>query len=196
MLHRLVNGLSSEFYAENIQQKNHNLGIVTTGGTTANISALLCARNSRLLSKENSNELSKDSLYKVLNQKGYHDIAIVGSRLMHYSVNKAASILGLGTDNIIFVGSNNEGNLDLHLLKEKIRECEKNKLYILALVGIAGTTETGEIDPLEEMGKIAQEFGIHFHVDGAWGGATMFSDKHKVKLKGIEQADSVTILWS
>jgi putative pyridoxal-dependent aspartate 1-decarboxylase len=193
MLHRLVYGLSSEFYAENIQQKNYNLGIVTTGGTTANISALLCARNSGLLSQEKSGELSKESLYKVLSKKGYEDIAILGSRLMHYSLNKAASILGLGTDNIIFIDSNDDANLDLNLLEEKIRECRRSKLYILALVGIAGTTETGEIDPLWEMGEIAQKFGIHFHVDGAWGGATMFSDKHKGKLRGIEQADSITI---
>jgi putative pyridoxal-dependent aspartate 1-decarboxylase len=193
MLHRLVYGFGSEFYTENIQQKNNNLGIVTTGGTTANISALLCARNSGLLSKENSGELSKESLYKVLNKKGYQDIVIIGSRLMHYSLNKAASILGMGTDNIVFIDSNDDAKLDLNLLQEKIRECKRNKLYILALVGIAGTTETGEIDPLWEMGEIAQEFGIHFHVDGAWGGATMFSDKHKVKLKGIEQADSITI---
>ncbi|MEO0834662.1 MAG: aminotransferase class V-fold PLP-dependent enzyme, partial [Cyanobacteria bacterium J06642_3] len=193
MLHRLVYNFKSEFYADNIQQKNHNLGIITTGGTTANISALLCARNSGLFNQEESGEFSKDSLYKVLHQKGYDDIVIIGSRLMHYSLNKAASILGMGTDNIVLIDSNDQGNLDLPLLKEKIRECKSNKLYILALVGIAGTTETGEIDPLEEMGKIAQEFGIHFHVDGAWGGATMFSDQHKAKLTGIEQADSITI---
>ncbi|MEM8722033.1 MAG: aminotransferase class V-fold PLP-dependent enzyme [Cyanobacteria bacterium P01_G01_bin.39] len=193
MLHRLVYNFESEFYADNIQQKNHNLGIITTGGTTANISALLCARNSGLFNQDESGEFSKDSLYQVLHHKGYDDIVIIGSRLMHYSLNKAASILGIGTDNIVFIDNDPEGNLDLHLLPEKIRECQSNRLFILALVGIAGTTETGEIDPLEEMGSIAQEFGIHFHVDGAWGGATMFSDQHKAKLTGIEQADSITI---
>jgi putative pyridoxal-dependent aspartate 1-decarboxylase len=193
MLHRLVYGFSGEFYTENIQRKNHNLGIITTGGTTANISALLCARNSGLLSQENSDELSKQSLYKVLKRKGYEDIVIIGSRLMHYSFTKAASVLGLGTDNIIFIDSNRQGNLDLNLLPEKIRECRRNKLYILAIVGIAGTTETGEIDSLGEMGEIARKFGIHFHVDGAWGGATIFSEKHKEKLKGIDKADSITI---
>ena len=146
-----------------------------------------------LLSKENSWELSKESLYKILSKKGYDDIVIIGSRLMHYSLNKAASILGLGTDNIVFIDSTDDRKLDLNLLKEKIRECRRSKLYILALVGIAGTTETGEIDPLFEMGDIAQEFGIHFHVDAAWGGATIFSDKHKGKLKGIDKADSITI---
>ncbi|MEL7406747.1 MAG: amino acid adenylation domain-containing protein, partial [Cyanobacteria bacterium J06558_2] len=193
MLHRLVYGYDPEFYEENIQQKNRNLGIITTGGTTANISALLCARNSGLLSQENSEELSQDSLYKILSQKGYEDIVILGSRLMHYSVKKAASMLGLGTDNIIFVDNNSDGQLNINQLREQICECRKNKLYILAIVGIAGTTETGEIDPLEAMGNIAQEFDIHFHVDGAWGGATIFSDQHRKKLEGIQQADSITI---
>ncbi len=193
ILHRLVYGFSDKFYEENIQQKNRNLGIITTGGTTANISALLCARNWGLLSKENSWELLTESLYQVLSKKGYHDIVIIGSRLMHYSLNKAASMLGLGTDNIVFIDSNDDGKLDLNLLQEKIRECRRNKLYILALVGIAGTTETGEIDPLVEMGDIAQKFGIHFHVDAAWGGGMIFSEKHKGKLKGINKADSITI---
>ena len=193
ILHRLVYNFADEFYQENIQQKNRNLGIVTTGGTTANISALLCARNRGLLREENSQELLKESIYKVLSKKGYEDVAIVGSRLMHYSINKATSILGLGTKNVVYIDSGSDGKLDLDLLVEKIRECRQKNLYIMAIVGIAGTTETGEIDPLVEMGNIAQEFGIHFHVDGAWGGATMFSERHKGKLKGIEKADTITI---
>ena len=193
ILHRLVYNFSEEFYTENIQQKNRNLGIVTTGGTTANISALLCARNAGLLSKENSTELLKESLYKVLSKKGYEDMVIIGSRLMHYSLNKAASILGLGTDNIIFVDNNSEGKLNCKQLEEKIQECQENRLFILALIGIAGTTETGQIDPLWKLGEIAEKYNIHFHVDGSWGVPTIFSDKHKGKLKGIEKADSVTI---
>ena len=193
ILHRLVYNFADEFYQENIQQKNRNLGVVTTGGTTANISALLCARNRGLLSQENSQELSKESIYRVLSKKGYQDIVLIGSRLMHYSINKATSILGMGTKNVVYIDTNSDGKLDLDLLVENIRECRNKELYVLAIVGIAGTTETGEIDPLVEMGNIAQEFGIHFHVDAAWGGATMFSERHKGKLEGIEKADTITI---
>ncbi|WP_156185068.1 aminotransferase class V-fold PLP-dependent enzyme, partial [Crocosphaera watsonii] len=124
---------------------------------------------------------------------GYEDMVIIGSRLMHYSLNKAASILGLGTDNIIFVDNNSEGKLNCKQLEEKIQECQENRLFILALIGIAGTTETGQIDPLWKLGEIAEKYNIHFHVDGSWGVPTIFSDKHKGKLKGIEKADSVTI---
>jgi glutamate decarboxylase len=61
------------------------------------------------------------------------------------------------------------------------------------LVGIGGTTETGNIDPLEEMADLAQELDCHFHVDAAWGGPTLFSDRNRHLLAGIERADSVTI---
>jgi glutamate decarboxylase len=70
-------------------------------------------------------------------------------------------------------------------------EREGNK--ILSIVGIAGTTETGHVDPLDELADVAQQLGCHFHVDAAWGGATLFSNNNRDILKGIERADSVTL---
>jgi len=58
---------------------------------------------------------------------------------------------------------------------------------------VAGTTETGNVDPLDKMAAIAQQYQCHFHVDAAWGGATLLSNQHRGLLAGIEQADSVTI---
>jgi len=66
-----------------------------------------------------------------------------------------------------------------------------NKL--LAIIGIAGTTETGHVDPLDELADVAKELNCWFHVDAAWGGATLFSERYRSKLAGIERADSVTI---
>ena len=62
----------------------------------------------------------------------------------------------------------------------------------MAICGVAGTTETGNVDPLDAMADIAREFGAHFHVDAAWGGPTLFSRTYKHLLRGIEKADSVT----
>ncbi|TKL84565.1 aminotransferase class V-fold PLP-dependent enzyme, partial [Enterococcus faecium] len=64
---------------------------------------------------------------------------------------------------------------------------------VMAIVGVAGTTETGNVDPLDELADLAAELNCHFHVDAAWGGATLLSDKYRYLLKGIERADSVTI---
>src|SRR5690606_10031509 len=77
-------------------------------------------------------------------------------------------------------------------LREKCRELQRQKIRILAIVGIAGTTETGNIDPLEALADVAREFNAHFHVDAAWGGPTLFSRQHAGLLRGIELADSVT----
>ena len=61
------------------------------------------------------------------------------------------------------------------------------------MVAVCGTSETGSVDRLDEMADIAQEIGVHFHVDAAWGGPTLFSKKYRHILKGIERADTVTI---
>ena len=60
-------------------------------------------------------------------------------------------------------------------------------------MGVGGTTETGHVDPLDELADVANELGCWFHVDAAWGGATLFSSRYRDRLKGIERADSVTI---
>ncbi|NOQ25906.1 MAG: amino acid adenylation domain-containing protein [Bacteroidales bacterium] len=192
ILHRLFYSFNDEFYSEYIQTVNTNLGIVSTGGTTSNISAMLAARNKKLLALDENNTVMQHSIYKALEKHGYDDMVIIGSRLMHYSIKKSASILGMGTDNIIYADYNKDGKLDIDNLRSIIIECNKSKKLIIAIVAIAGTTETGEIDPLVEMGELAKEFNIHFHVDAAWGGATMFSEKFANRLNGIELSDSIT----
>ena len=101
-------------------------------------------------------------------------------------------LLGIGRANIL------HASVDSHTLdpKEvlalgKAYKAQGNEL--LAIVGVAGTTETGHIDPLDELADVAQELGCWFHVDAAWGGATLFSDTYRSLLKGIERADSVTL---
>ena len=78
-------------------------------------------------------------------------------------------------------------------LRGAVRRLRERNILPLALVGIAGTTETGNVDPLEALADYAGELGCHFHVDAAWGGPTLFSDRHRHLLAGIERADSVTI---
>ena len=193
ILHKSFYSFSDEFYEYNIQKVNNNLGVISTGGTISNITALLTARNKKLFGGDAGESISSASIYSTLREKGYEDIVVLGSKLMHYSMKKATSILGLGTDNIIFIENDFNGKMDIKDLQHKINECQKNKYLIMAIVGIAGTTETGDIDPLEAIAEVAGLNNIHFHVDAAWGGTTIFSDKYKNLLEGIEKADSITL---
>ena len=115
------------------------------------------------------------------------------SRRAHYSLGKAVDLLGIGRDNLVAVETDENSRIDLQRLREESRRLQGEGMRVLALVGIGGTTETGNVDPLEAMADFAQELNCHFHVDSAWGGPTLFSRTYRPLLRGIERADSVTI---
>ena len=108
---------------------------------------------------------------------------------------KAGGLLGIGNDNVIAIDVDENNRINLDLLNKKIKEIKQdtNKTMIMAIVGIAGTTETGTVDPLVELGRICAENNIFFHVDAAWGGPTLMSEKYRHLLDGVELADSITI---
>jgi len=193
MMHRLVYNFPDDFYQQCIQQSNSTLGIVVSGGTMANIAALWCARNSSLKATDGFAGVGAEGLPAALDFYGYRSAVIIGSSLMHYSFEKAAELLGIGTRGLIRVPVGRDNRMDLIALRQAISDCRARNQHIIAIVGIAGTTDSGAIDPLTEMAEIASEEKIHFHVDAAWGGPILFSDQHRHKLAGIERADSVTI---
>ncbi|CAA6828358.1 MAG: Unknown protein [uncultured Thiotrichaceae bacterium] len=192
MLHKCFYGLSDTFYEENIQTPNRNLGLVTSGGSISNITALMIARNQALARLSKGDGLESESMHSILQSSGYKDLVILGSKLMHYSMQKAAMVLGIGKSNIIYVDFDSTGALDAEDLKKKLDYCKHNGLLVFAMVGIAGATETGHIDPLEQMADIADTHDIYFHVDAAWGGAGLFSDRYLHRFKGVERAQSIT----
>ena len=193
MMHRAIFERTDDFYYQHVQHGESTLGAVVSGGTVANITALWCARNAALGAKEGFAGVEAEGLAAALKFYGYEGAVIVGSRLMHYSFDKAAGLLGLGTRGLIKVETDREHRIDLSALRHTLGVCRRRKLLVVALVGIAGTTDSGAVDPLVEMAEIAREEKIHFHVDAAWGGALLFSQLHRHKLDGIERADSVTI---
>jgi glutamate decarboxylase len=117
----------------------------------------------------------------------------LGSSLMHYSIEKAAGVLGIGARNTVKIPVDQRNRMDVRALGEAIEHCAKHHRCVIAIVGVAGTTDCGSIDPLTEIAEIAERARIHFHVDAAWGAPLLFSERHRNKLKGIEHADSVTI---
>jgi len=194
-IHRLIYQKSQAFYDEHIQNPRTTLGCFVEDGTLANISALWIARNSLLAPKNGFQGVEKDGMYAAYKAYGIERCVILVSRLGHYSLNKAGGLLGIGNQNIISIDVDKNNRIRLDRLHNAIKEIKQgnNKTEILAVVGIAGTTETGTIDPLEKLGEICAENRIHFHVDAAWGGPTLMSDKYSHMLAGIEMADSVTI---
>ncbi|MBW4666581.1 MAG: putative pyridoxal-dependent aspartate 1-decarboxylase [Cyanomargarita calcarea GSE-NOS-MK-12-04C] len=193
MMHRQIYHFYDNFYAQNIQKNQSTLGILVSGGTTANITALWSARNKSLGAKDDFLGIEKEGLNAALRFYGYEGAVVIGSELMHFSFDKAADLMGISTKNLIRVPVDANNRANIAALRQAVADCHIQKLHIIAIVGIAGTTDSGSIDPLEEMAKIAQENNIHFHVDAAWGGPVIFSRKHQHKLAGIEKADSVTI---
>lgn len=193
MIHRLIFSRSDNFYEEHVQKQESTLGIITSGGTLANITALWCARNRTLGPQNGFAGVEKEGLAAALEFYGYDEAVVIGSNSMHYSFDKAADVLGIGRQNLIKVPTDRHNRLEVAALREKIKECCLRKRHIIAIVGVAGTTETGAIDPLPEIAEISREVGTNFHVDAAWAGPLLFSRRHKHQLAGIEQADTVTI---
>lgn len=193
MLHRLVYENDDAFYTQYMHDQNYALGAFCSGGTVANITALWAARNNAFPATEDFSGIQNTGLMGALLHYGYRGAAILVSERGHYSLKKTADVLGLGTDNIIAVATNDDNQISLPALHKKCEQLAKDKIKIMALVGVAGTTETGSVDPLDEMADIAEQYNCHFHVDGAWGAPTLFSKKYAPLLAGIERADSVTI---
>ncbi len=193
MMHKLVYGKPASYYETWTHDRNHALGVFCSGGTIANLTALWVARNQLLKPTNSYKGAYSDGLAAGLIEHGYRNIALIVSKRGHYSLRKSADILGLGRQNLIAIETNDKNKIRIDALRETLGDLKKNKTAVLAIVGIAGTTETGNVDPLDALADICEEHSIHFHVDGAWGAPTLFSDRHRHLLDGIQRADSVVI---
>ncbi|WP_448269187.1 pyridoxal-dependent aspartate 1-decarboxylase PanP [Nostoc sp. DSM 114159] len=193
MLHRQIYNFSDGFYTQHIQNNLSTLGILVSGGTVANISALWCARNASLGPKDGFLGVEKEGLAAALDFYGYKGAVIIGSDLMHYSFDKAADLMGIGTHSLMRIPADCNNRVNLQALRQTVIDCRNQNLLIIAIVGVAGTTDSGGVDSLKDIAEIAQEANAHFHVDAAWGGPLIFSEQYRYKLAGIEKADSVTI---
>lgn len=190
MLHKAVFNQDDSYYREVFSNYSCPLGLVTSGGTLANIAALQCARNQSLAP---FGDVEQEGFYATLNKAGFTKSVVIGSSLAHYSIEKSLGLLGLGKNNLISIPVDQEQKIDMRQLRQVLVDCANKRIHVSAMVGVAGTTECGSFDPLSEMADLAQEFGVYFHVDAAWGGPLIFSDKHRNLVAGMERADSVTI---
>ncbi|WP_028025402.1 pyridoxal-dependent aspartate 1-decarboxylase PanP [Enterovibrio calviensis] len=193
MLHNLIYQQDDVFYDNWMHSAEHSLGAFCSGGTVANITALWVARNAALKSDGDFKGVAEEGLFRAMKHYGYEDLAILVSDRGHYSLKKSADVLGIGRESLIAIPTDENNRIRIDKLEETITSLKRKNIKPFALVGVAGTTETGNIDPLEAMADIAEREGMHFHVDAAWGGASLLSNTQRPKLRGIERADSVTI---
>jgi glutamate decarboxylase len=170
IMHSVFYKNTTEFYGRYSDNNMTALGMVCSGGTIANISALWIARNKALGSKGDFKGVVKEGLVQALKYYKYSRAVVIGSKLMHYSFKKATDLLGLGEDELILIDCDQEYRMRVDVLELEIKRLQKENVLILAVVAVAGTTETGSIDPLTKIGKLCKLNGIHFHIDAAWGG--------------------------
>jgi glutamate/tyrosine decarboxylase-like PLP-dependent enzyme len=110
----------------------------------------------------------------------------------HNGFNKIAHMTGLGRRSLRTVPTDSNLKMNVGELRHLVEEDRKNGFAPFMVVGTAGTTAAGVIDPLPELGQFCREAGLWFHVDGAWGGSAILSPVLKHYLAGIEAADSIT----
>ncbi|MFB9903570.1 pyridoxal phosphate-dependent decarboxylase family protein [Allokutzneria oryzae] len=149
-------------------------GLITTGGSLATLSAVVAARHDRL------GELHGTGTVYVTEHT-------------HLCVAKAARIAGLRADQLRVVPVTDDHRMDAEAAEELIAADRAAGREPFLLVGTAGSTSTGTVDPLEELAGIAERNGMWFHVDGAYGGGFQLTERGKAKLRGVERADSITI---
>ncbi len=197
-IHRLIFNRSRSFYKKNIQNHTVALGNVTVDGTIANLTGLLVARNKAFPPRDRFPGIRRAGVHEALKYYKCSKAVIIVSRRGHYSIDKIARTIGIGQDNVIKVPVDPMNKIDIGNLLQVCNEIKESnrrnneKIKIISIVGIAGTTETGNIDNLPAIRNIADEYDAHFHVDAAWGGAVLLVNDYKSMLKGIENADSVT----
>ena len=157
-------------------------GHFTSGGSEANYTALICAltqANPRFAT-EGARAFAGQPVFYV-------------SRECHLAWLKIAHQAGIGRDAVRFLDTDGGGRMDCQELADTIRhDCLRGCVPIM-IVATAGTTGGGMIDPLEDCAKIARAEKLWYHVDAAWGGALVASERLRHSLDGIEQADSITV---
>lgn len=149
-------------------------GIFTSGGSMANLTALVTARRIKC-----GDDFSKAVIYL--------------SDQAHSSNIKAIRILGFKKEQIRIIPTDFEFRIGINKLKNTIAKDKLEGLQPFCFIANAGTTNTGTVDPLHEIADICEDENIWLHIDGAYGGAAILAKKGQRMLRGIERADSLTV---
>jgi L-2,4-diaminobutyrate decarboxylase len=193
-------------------------GVFTSGGTESNLMGLMLARD-QVLGGATGRRIERSGLADTrlgddapavarTGRGGFGDTRIRGGGLgdaprarifasaaAHFSVRRAAALLGLGEDAVVTVPVDRELRMKPQALAAAMRACVRRGELPMAVVATAGTTDTGAIDPLADCADLAAEHGAWSHVDAAYGGGALLSDRLAPLLAGLERADSLSLDW-
>lgn len=179
----LLEELSLQWLAQMFELAEDMKGVYSSGGSVANIVALGAARQFAF------EKLGIDPAKTGMNKP----CRIYATEASHHTIHRAAAVLGMGRDAVVTIESDEMGRMIPEKLAQQIVHDADKQSIAVAIVANAGTTGTGAIDPLYELGRIAREHNIWFHVDGAYGLPGILDSRVKHLYKGLELADSVIV---
>ena len=156
-------------------------GLLTSGGSMANLIALLIASRRRA-------NVSRQGFWNA-----GPPLTVYASEEVHLSIPKAADILGIGRDQVRVIACDERQRMRVDALRQRIEADLREGLRPFCVVGSAGTVNTGVVDPLAEIAKVAAEFQLWFHVDGAYGAPGVLDERKKDLFAGLDRADSVSL---
>lgn len=160
----------------------HGVGQMTTGSSNANMIAMLAARNHLAPAGKHQGLFGQQELYGFVSADA------------HYSMDRAANIIGLGTDHLCKIPVDEHGRMQTAALARRLDEIVEEGGRPFFVTATAGTTVRGAFDQIEPLLRLRDEYGFWLHVDGAWGGASLFSPTLRKKyLPFVEQANSFTV---
>jgi aromatic-L-amino-acid decarboxylase len=157
-------------------------GTLTSGGSEANLIALKCARDAAQ---------ARAAVHGLTEEAA--PLRVYASEQCHFSLVKGVDLLGIGRENLRRIDTDDRFRVRPDALREAIEQDLAAGLRPACIVGVAGATSTGAVDPLRDLADLAAQYGLWYHVDAAYGGALAFSPAHRSLLRGIERADSVTL---
>lgn len=155
-------------------------GTLVSGGSVANLTGLLAAREARFPGAWEHGVARSEA--------GRAVVLVTGQA--HYSVERAAGLMGLGSDAVRAVPER-DGTMDVDALERMLRDAEAEGRPVLAVVATAASTATGAFDDLAAIADVTERAGVWLHVDGAHGASFLCSPRLRGRLRGIERADSV-----
>ena len=158
-------------------------GLLTSGGSMANMIALLIASR-----RKGGVEAARKGLWN-----SGPPMTIYASEEVHMSIPKAADILGFGRDQVRVVSCDERQRMRVEELEKKIVEDKRHGFRPFCVVASAGTVNTGVVDPLDRVADIARDFNLWFHVDGAYGAPGVLDERKTRLFAGLERADSVSL---